>query len=412
MEANAMVPKWLMLLLNIILCFALSTSQSNCLNSETYANNSTYQGNLNTLMSSLSPNMGPSGFYNASIGQGPDHINALVLCRGDISLTACRECINATAPALVDRCQNNKGAIFWSETCLIRYSNQPIFGRLQTEPVSPNPRPLRVMNAQDQSRELKALLESLKGVAANGGSFKKVAAGNRSTPDYQNIYALEQCTPDISAEDCTKCINEAIKDVPTCCGGFMGATILRPSCTLRFENYRFYSTSMVEVTQEPLREGKDLNRTAIIVGVSVGVCGVVAVFVGILYRRRIKRRPRKNIETAEEEISTVESLQHDFGKIRAATNDFSDNNKLGQGGFGAVYKGKFLNGHEVAVKRLSKDSLQGNVEFKNETLSSVPSWIGINATRSSMVSPRDFSTCMKILDLRSFIVISKLVMYF
>jgi hypothetical protein len=34
----------------------------------------------------------------------------------------------------------------------------------------------------------------------------------------------------------------------------------------------------------------------------------------------------------------VESLQYDFENIRSATDDFSDENKLGQGGFGAVYK--------------------------------------------------------------------------
>ncbi|XP_057987868.1 G-type lectin S-receptor-like serine/threonine-protein kinase At1g11410 isoform X4 [Hevea brasiliensis] len=43
-------------------------------------------------------------------------------------------------------------------------------------------------------------------------------------------------------------------------------------------------------------------------------------------------------------------------------------NKLGQGGFGAVYKGKLSNGKEVAVKRLLKDSGQGIDEFKNEVL--------------------------------------------
>ena len=41
---------------------------------------------------------------------------------------------------------------------------------------------------------------------------------------------------------------------------------------------------------------------------------------------------------AEEEISAVESLQFDFGTIRVATQNFSDANKLGEGGFGIVYK--------------------------------------------------------------------------
>ncbi|XP_039140365.1 G-type lectin S-receptor-like serine/threonine-protein kinase At4g27290 [Dioscorea cayenensis subsp. rotundata] len=43
-------------------------------------------------------------------------------------------------------------------------------------------------------------------------------------------------------------------------------------------------------------------------------------------------------------------------------------NKLGQGGFGPVYKGKLEGGLEIAVKRLSRNSLQGIDEFKNEAL--------------------------------------------
>lgn len=40
----------------------------------------------------------------------------------------------------------------------------------------------------------------------------------------------------------------------------------------------------------------------------------------------------------EDVITTAESLQFDFGTIESATNRFSDDNKLGQGGFGEVYK--------------------------------------------------------------------------
>ena len=42
--------------------------------------------------------------------------------------------------------------------------------------------------------------------------------------------------------------------------------------------------------------------------------------------------------TDEEEISSVESLQLDLDTIKVSTNNFSDENKLGHGGFGAVYK--------------------------------------------------------------------------
>ncbi|XP_062013328.1 G-type lectin S-receptor-like serine/threonine-protein kinase At1g61370 isoform X1 [Rosa rugosa] len=59
---------------------------------------------------------------------------------------------------------------------------------------------------------------------------------------------------------------------------------------------------------------------------------------------------------------------YDFDCILVATNTFSNTNKLGEGGFGPVYKGKLQDGNEIAVKRLSSSSGQGIEEFKNEML--------------------------------------------
>ncbi|KAK9706589.1 hypothetical protein RND81_07G137400 [Saponaria officinalis] len=56
----------------------------------------------------------------------------------------------------------------------------------------------------------------------------------------------------------------------------------------------------------------------------------------------------------------------DLYSMVVATNNFSEANLLGQGGFGRVYKGVMQDGEEVAVKRLSKESGQGCEEFKNE----------------------------------------------
>ncbi|KAK1685648.1 hypothetical protein QYE76_046496 [Lolium multiflorum] len=57
-----------------------------------------------------------------------------------------------------------------------------------------------------------------------------------------------------------------------------------------------------------------------------------------------------------------------FEDILSATNCFADSNLIGQGGFGKVYKGTLEGGNVVAVKRLSKGSTQGIIEFKNEVV--------------------------------------------
>ncbi|KAK1391972.1 putative serine/threonine/dual specificity protein kinase, catalytic domain-containing protein [Heracleum sosnowskyi] len=56
----------------------------------------------------------------------------------------------------------------------------------------------------------------------------------------------------------------------------------------------------------------------------------------------------------------------DFTALANATNGFSTDSRLGEGGFGPVYKGMLDETKEIAVKRLSKDSTQGLQEFKNE----------------------------------------------
>nr|VDD01239.1 unnamed protein product [Brassica rapa] len=68
----------------------------------------------------------------------------------------------------------------------------------------------------------------------------------------------------------------------------------------------------------------------------------------------------------ENKTDDLELPLMEFEALDMATNRFSVANMLGQGGFGIVYKGMLPDGKEIAVKRLSKMSLQGTDEFKNE----------------------------------------------
>ncbi|MED6163810.1 hypothetical protein PIB30_083652 [Stylosanthes scabra] len=71
-------------------------------------------------------------------------------------------------------------------------------------------------------------------------------------------------------------------------------------------------------------------------------------------------------EDDTEDIKIVESLLFNLDSIQDATNDFSDANKLGQGGFGAVYKGFLSDGQEIAVKRLVKNpTKRANLDWES-----------------------------------------------
>ncbi|KAK8946864.1 G-type lectin S-receptor-like serine/threonine-protein kinase [Platanthera zijinensis] len=67
-------------------------------------------------------------------------------------------------------------------------------------------------------------------------------------------------------------------------------------------------------------------------------------------------------------VRVAEMSLFQFTQVVNATNNFSNANKLGEGGFGPVYKGKLLEGEDVAIKRLSARSGQGVEEFKNELM--------------------------------------------
>ncbi|KAG7588007.1 Protein kinase domain [Arabidopsis suecica] len=69
-----------------------------------------------------------------------------------------------------------------------------------------------------------------------------------------------------------------------------------------------------------------------------------------------------------DQVDTPDLPIFSFESVASATGDFAEENKLGQGGFGTVYKGNFSEGREIAVKRLSGKSKQGLEEFKNEIL--------------------------------------------
>ncbi|CAH1415718.1 unnamed protein product [Lactuca virosa] len=119
----------------------------------------------------------------------------------------------------------------------------------------------------------------------------------------------------------------------------------------------------------------------VIIGLPVIAAGlIISVFICCYIRKKKANQSKREIRLGfSDSLKSVEGsfMEKDFGEnvdlhvfdlstIVAATDNFSFSNKLGEGGFGSVYKGKLLNGQEIAVKRLSQGSGQGMHEFTNE----------------------------------------------
>ncbi|XP_024626533.1 cysteine-rich receptor-like protein kinase 10 isoform X1 [Medicago truncatula] len=345
-----------------------------------YTSNSTYDNNLKTLLSSLSSHTEINyGFYNFSYGEEPNKAYVIGVCRGDIEPNQCRTNLNNSIGYLREQCPNQKEAIVWGGDFTLWYSNRSIFGLLETSPTLYLYLQRNTSYVDQYMQAVANLMRNLTAKAALGDSRRKYEADSVfETTSFETIYGYVLCMPDLSSQQCTDCLNAAISEIPNCCNGKMGGNVLKPSCRLRYDPYRFFnSTIVLDSPPSTNNTSSGQSKTGTVIAVVVPVVTVVLVLILICIYLRLRKRKQfskanngayEDGDEDEDEITIVESLQFNFDTIRVATSDFSDSNKLGQGGFGVVYRGKLPNGQMIAVKRLSKDSDQGDVEFKNEVL--------------------------------------------
>ncbi|CAF2055842.1 hypothetical protein HID58_070125 [Brassica napus] len=103
-------------------------------------------------------------------------------------------------------------------------------------------------------------------------------------------------------------------------------------------------------------------------GAAVMVYIIMIVLIFILIYIVCKRRSLRSKTHVEGEFKSLDPMINSFSlrQIKAATNNFDTANRIGEGGFGPVHKGKLPDGTIIAVKQLSTGSKQGNREFLNE----------------------------------------------
>ncbi|KAL5078196.1 hypothetical protein RYX36_017180 [Vicia faba] len=113
------------------------------------------------------------------------------------------------------------------------------------------------------------------------------------------------------------------------------------------------------------KKKRNLKRAKTLAGVIAFIAGLIVIILVILTSRKKLGCKKFLFHKKKKEDGDLKTI-FDFSTIINATNHFSSRNKLGEGGFGPVYKGIMVDGQEIAVKRLSKTSGQGTEEFKNE----------------------------------------------
>ncbi|RLN33984.1 putative receptor-like protein kinase [Panicum miliaceum] len=228
------------------------------------------------------------------------------------------------------------------------------------------------------------LLNATSNCAATNSS-RRFATGVEEgfSNSYPTIYGLVQCTPDMSPADCRSCLDDIIALTPQYLSGRRGGRIIGVRCNFRYGLNKFFTGDPTLRLQTPLApapapndvmptvttRGRTRNKMKIVLAITLPVVALMlatTILCLCFLRRRLAREHAPSYSTKPEDIEGIGSLLLNLSTIRAATDNFADSNWVGEGGFGAVYKGVLPGDQEIAVKRLSESSGQGIQELKNE----------------------------------------------
>ncbi|KAB2078370.1 hypothetical protein ES319_A06G157500v1 [Gossypium barbadense] len=358
-----------------------------CSNATTLTRNIVYAANVDQLFSYLSTNATEhDGFFNTTAGQEPNMVYGLFLCRGDARPEICRDCINLAAADVAKLCPNQSWAIIWYNKCMLRYSNRSIFSSMAERPNVSLSYRVDAMEPYRFNRLVATVMKDIATRAPNARSrTKKFATKEATFNAFQILYSLAQCTPDISSEDCYRCLQDAIADLQFYFGGKQSGFAMYPSCTAQYRTSPFYSLNQTGLAKPPVSPQHPLllppppppppgkrgisSQTVIKIVVStVGFLVLSCFLCGVLGWKATKKLTARKTRNDGLKAKALQSLRFDLSIIEAATKNFAEVNKIGAGGFGSVYKGILTDGQEIAVKRLSTSSGQGADEFQTEVV--------------------------------------------
>nr|XP_034581432.1 cysteine-rich receptor-like protein kinase 10 isoform X2 [Setaria viridis] len=361
---------------------------------------STFKGNLELLAAALPGNASatPAGFAAGTVGAVPNQVSALALCRGDTDAPTCRECVAASLPGARRDCPGSKDVTVYQDACVVRFSDQRFLDFVGVN----SPYAVSYWDA-DSLAVPEARFDAAVAALMSAAADRAVAAAAASSSarkkyfatavmdfdaPYPRIYGLEQCVPDMSAAQCRSCLRNLVASIPGFLNGKPGGRSLGIWCNLRYSVRPFFNGSAMLHLSAPASApaptvvpsvdtpkagaGAGRKRRAA-VGVSAGVaCLVVFILIFsavavIRFKGKVATKNDLFNTAALEKMARAKCMIFDFLTLQEATENFSEERKLGQGGFGIVYKGKLPDGQEIAVKKLL-DSATGHglLQLQNE----------------------------------------------
>ncbi|CAN6299938.1 unnamed protein product, partial [Urochloa humidicola] len=313
----------------------------------------------------------PLHFATTTFGQAPDVVYALALCRGDVlNDTACGECVAATFVKIFNwtlppdqKCFT--AVSYFGGPCILVYNTDDFLAPSNATAANA---PFELWNEKNITGDVRLivglkqeLLEKTVEKAA-GAAPRRFATGVAdSGTTFPPVYSLAQCTPDLSAGDCLTCLRRLLGMVNSTMALRMGAQIHVIRCYFRYEMYLFYDSQLMlrlgpssaqAPAPTPATVGKSKRHMSKLWVIPIVVVPIAAaaflcfIFYSSWFRRcrkgkamRLQAGSRRSLDSwGDEELvwdgKNTEFSVFDFEQILEATNHFSEENKLGQGGFG------------------------------------------------------------------------------
>ncbi|KAJ6333720.1 hypothetical protein OIU77_009572 [Salix suchowensis] len=232
----------------LLLCFSLSNFLDlayadppckSCSDDSSYSDNSPFKNNLEILMSYLRSNASVSKLYNTSTGNDLDRIYAQYMCLNYAAHDECSTCIKVASQTITRLCPGDKEAVVWEELCQLRYSSQNFSAHLDVSRNIPQYIKKEVKNPAQFRLVVNETLDNLIEQASFNASANMYTTREVTTDTY-TLYALAQCSADLSPYDCNTCLQVSRANISSCCDACRGVRVLTRSCYLWYEFYSFY----------------------------------------------------------------------------------------------------------------------------------------------------------------------------